>query len=191
LPIYRDNDVVAGYVHSIPISRAAFEANYILLSATFAAVYNQGLGEMAGPRVAELILKDVAKARGMDATPLLDEIKRLSCLIQPGANGWETIPLHEAISRKQIDEDDVAEVMGALVFFTCAWGTMPRQRAKDILPGAARMWGAEMSSLLPTEWIASLQTSTETASSGATALPLAAAPTLAGTTIMVDGNPTS
>lgn len=197
VPILKDDGSVYGYVHSIPISRSAFEANYLLLSATFAAIFNQGLGEMAGPRVAELVLRDAAKVRGMDPEPLLNEIKRLSCLIQPGAAGWEMVPLHEAGARKLLDDDDLAEVMGAITFFSVAWGTMPRQRARDILPGAAKMWGAELSSLPPTGWIASLQTSTATASSGATE-PLtpqvpAASPDqpASGFSITVSGNPTS
>lgn len=191
VPIYADDETVAGYVHSIPISRSAFEANYLLLSATFAAIFNQGLGEMAGPRVAELVLKDAAKARGMDAEPLLNEIRRLSCLIQPGKAGWEQIPLYEAIQRKQIGDDDLAEIMGALVFFSAASGTMPRRRARDILPGAAKLWGAEMSSLLPMAWIASLQTSTAIVSSGATKAPADPPPAQGGFSISVSGNPTS
>ena len=170
IPIYDDDDCerVAGYVHSIPLSRSAFEANYVLLAATFSEIYGGGFGDVAGPQIAALTLRDVAAARKMDAEPLLNEIRRLSCFVAPGASGWETVPLYQAISINRLDADDAAEVMNRLVYFIVSWAMLPKKLRKQLLPGAATRWGAELSSLLPTELIASLQTSTATVSSGAT-----------------------
>jgi hypothetical protein len=166
IPIYGDDDAIASYVHSMPLSRSAFEANYLLVSATFAAIYSEGLGETAGPKVAELILKDVARGRKIDAAPLLNEIRRLSCFIRPGAGGWENIPFQQAVDGRMISEEDAAEVMGALVFFTANSVMLPRKVLRPTLDGAARLWGAQITSLQPTGWIDGLRTSTATDSSG-------------------------
>jgi len=115
VPIYDWDDQVLGHVHSIPLSRVAFEAHYKLLSLTFSDMFSQGFGHTAGPRIAALIMRDIAAAKGIDPEPLLNEIRRLSCFIRPGAAGWEQVPLHEAINRNLISEDDAAAVMSALV----------------------------------------------------------------------------
>ena len=169
VPVYGDEDHVVGYVHSIPLARATFEANYRLVAATFAAIFDEGLGELAGPRVAALILKEVAQGKRLDPQPLLNEIKRLSCFIRPGETGWEQVPLAQAEQGRLISEDDMADVMSAIVFFTVAWAMWPKVKRAMLMAGAARLWGAETSSSQPTEWIASLKTSTEIVSSSATA----------------------
>ena len=169
MPIFGNDDEIEAYVHSMPIGRDAFRANYMLLSVTFTALHNQGLSEATAPKISAMLLQDVAKQQNFDATPLLNEILRLSCLIKAGSSGWETIPLQESINRKLIDQDDADEVMGALVFFTLASWAPPKRIAKQIVAGAARLWAAQISSLQSTEWIASLPTLTATDNSGATA----------------------
>ncbi len=174
------------YVHSMPISREVFEANYLLLSKTFAAIHGEGLGRTAGPRVAALLLNDIARQavgeRGDAAAykaPLMNEIHRLSNVLLPGERGWETMPYEDAVRHHKLDDDDLAEVENAIVFFT-AYSAMHRKRVlAEVLPGAVKLWGADVSSLNATEFAASLQTSTGAGTSApkstAPATPIASA----------------
>lgn len=171
IPIYGEGDAITGYVHSIPIGRAVFEANYRLLGATFVGSVEERLADVAGPAFAELILRDAAATRGIDPEPLLNEIRRLTYFLRSAPTGWEMIPFYEAATKGQISESDAREVMGALVFFTSVWASVPRRRAMDILPGAAKRFGAELTLLAPMAWTASLATSTGTGSSGVTVTP--------------------
>lgn len=169
-----ESDLGTIYVHAMPISREVFERYYMELAKTFAEIYNGGLGITAGPRVAKMILKKVATDLGTWDGPagvengLLNEVRRLANVIVPTTNGWETIPLHEAIERKFIDADDAAEVDNVLTFFTIASSLHKRQDCAAILEGAGKLWGARPESLSCTELLNSLQTSTAAANTGAT-----------------------
>jgi hypothetical protein len=52
--------VAGGWVHAVPISYAIFEKYFLPISKAFAQVYSEGLGTLAGPRVAHLLLKKIA-----------------------------------------------------------------------------------------------------------------------------------
>jgi hypothetical protein len=173
LPIYDADDKISAYVHSTPLSREAFEESFVLISKTFSAIHGEGLGSIAGPRVASLILWEVAK-RNDDkagtltaaALTLMNEIRRLTNVVVSGPRGWTTVPFQDAVDAKTIDPDDLSEVENAIVFFTVYSAMHRRQTLKDLLTGAARMWGAQVSSLTPTAFAASLPTSTETVNIG-------------------------
>ena len=164
IPLYREegSEHVYAYIHSTPLSREAFEANYLLLSKTFTAIHAEGLGEIAGPRVAGLMLRDIAKRMigegdiGGLVTPLLNEIRRLTMAIMGSDAGWEAVPYQEAINRKLLDAADFAEVENALVFFTVAYALYPRRQLRSLLNGAATMWGALITSYNSTEYRDSL-----------------------------------
>ena len=166
IPVYDANDKISAYVHSTPLSREAFEASFVLISKTFSAIHGEGLGSIAGPRVASLILREVAKRNDDEAgaLTLMNEIRRLTNVLTPGPNGWTIIPFQEAT--KTLDPDDLSEVENAIVFFTVYSAMHRRQTLRDLLTGAARMWGAQVSSLTPTAFAASLPTSIETANIG-------------------------
>lgn len=175
VPLYRDDDQVYAYVHSAPVSREVFEANYLLISKTFAAIHSEGLGIAGGPRVAALLMRDIAqRMAGPDGDSasvsgdLTNEIRRLSNVVAPGPSGWTVTPFQEAIDNKSIDTDDLAEVENALAFFTVASAMHQRSVLAVVLRGAARLWGAQLSSLNCTGFAGSLQTSTGTGSSGGT-----------------------
>jgi hypothetical protein len=126
VPVYRDtgSDPV-GYVHSTPLSRAAFDAHYRLIAATFASLQQQGIVEYAGPSIAASELRKIAADRKDDAgaQALLNEIYRLSVYVFQGVNGWEQMPFSQAAMPQVglLDEDDVAEVTNGLTFFTVAY----------------------------------------------------------------------
>jgi hypothetical protein len=177
LPLETDNGTV--YVHSTPVSRDTFERHYLVVSKTFAAMYQEGLAALAGPRVAAMLLRDVAmNTRGQNGSPnawegsdgvelgLMAEIRRLTNLVMPSEKGWETIPFQDAISRKLLSPDDIADAESVIVFFICASAMHRRATLEAFLTGAASLWGAQITSSTSTGYAASLPTSIETASSG-------------------------
>jgi hypothetical protein len=172
VPIYHDTESdPVGYVHSTPISRMAFKTHYRLLAAVFASLQQQGIVDFAGPTVAALELSRLAADRKDDAaaTALLNEIRRLTVYVHPGANGWEYLPFYQAVANGLLDEDDVEGVENGLVFFTAASHVLPKTIAMPMTDHIMKRWGARMSSLGLTDFIASLQTSTATANTGETA----------------------
>jgi hypothetical protein len=177
IPVERDDGTTV-YVHSMPISADVFEQYFLVISKTFARIYLEGLGQTAGPRVAAMLLKDVAMERGLWEGPagvergLMNEIRRLSNVVAPGPKGWTTFPFQEAIDQKFLDSSDIREVENALVFFTVASSMHRRQEVRAVLEGAGSLWGAQVESSSSTEFCASLQTSTATANTGGTAAAL-------------------
>lgn len=169
LPV--ETEMGAGYVHSVPISREVYRQHFYILGKTFAAIFSEGLGVVAGPRVAYLMLEKICKdlgvwdnAEGVKNT-LVTEIIRLSNLVYPvEGKGWDTVPLDVAIGRDVIDPD---EATGELVFFTCISSINKPPQAKAVMEQVAGVWGSAITSLSLTDWIASLQISTPVASSGA------------------------
>ena len=84
LPIYRVPNEPYAWVHSTPISPQVFESNHLLIAKTFAMIHSQGLGEIAGPKVAAMIMRDIAAGRsGTDTAmvPLLNEMRRLTKVV--------------------------------------------------------------------------------------------------------------
>lgn len=169
VPLYDGDDeasVIYAYVHSAPISRETFEAHWLLLSKTFTAIFAQGLGEIGGPRVASLVMRDVAKAlKDEDGyTALMNEIRRLTNVLVRKATGWETLPFDAA--KSLVSDDDLAEATNAVCFFTAVSAMTRRGTLKDMLTGAAGLWGAQIVLLDFTGFAASHKTSTAIVNTG-------------------------
>ena len=168
-------DEAVAYVHSTPILRETFDRYCMTLAKTFASIYSDGLGFVAGPRVAMNILQEKATDLndwdGDDGVKngLLGEINRLTSYIAPGKDGWEAVPLEVALQRKALSDDDVAEVTNAVAFFIVNSAMLRRMDLKTALDGAAKLWGARVTFSGCTEFIASLPKSTVAESTGATA----------------------
>jgi len=176
IPVTREDGTVL-YAHSTPISEEIFDAHFLVIAKTFSAIYAEGLGPLAGPRVADKILRRVARNLGewdkSDGTPgpaqgLVAEMRRLTNVLAPGAKGWEMRQFEEALSAQLIDATDASEIEAALTFFTVASAMHRRVDLKEILEAAAGLWGARIEYLNCTEYLNSLRTSTEAASTGAT-----------------------
>ena len=169
IPIEQD-DGQTFYVHASSISREIFEQYFLVISKAFSAIYNEGLGITAGPRIAALMVRRVAEESGSREDVergLLNEIKRLAnVVISTPDRGWETISLHEAVTRSLISGDEVSEVENALTFFSLASAMHKRAEREGILKGAVSIWGGQITSSDLTEFSRSLPTSTATASSG-------------------------
>ncbi len=147
------------HVHSVPIGREIFEDNYLVISRAFTQVYTNGLGPVTGPRVAALLLRDEAKKLGVwehTQQSLIAEIYRLTNVIAPSDNGWETMPFDVAKKRGILDNDVAAEVENCLVYFTCASSVHLRVELTVALEGLSTLWGAQTTSLNVTEYQRSL-----------------------------------
>jgi hypothetical protein len=159
------------YIHAMPISREVFETFFLVISKAFAAIYSEGLQVLAGPRVAALVLKQVATDAGQWDGPtgvrtgLMNEIRRLANVVMLTDQGWATLPLQSAIDRDLLDEDELAEAEGVITFFICASAMHRRSELGQILTSMTGLWGAQLTSLNCTEFATSLPTSTATASS--------------------------
>ncbi len=170
-----------GWIHATPISKEVFKEHFFILSKTFSAIFSEGLGVVAGPRIACLMLERISSdmniwdgEKGVRNT-LVNEIIRLANLVYPvEGKGYDTLPLDMALERGIVEFDDVA---GELVFFTCVSSiNTPEQteQTEQMMLAVSGMWNSRTSSLSLTEWIASLPTLKPVASSGATASTLSA-----------------
>lgn len=164
------------FVHSTPISRDIFEQYFLVISKTFAAIFSQGLGAIAGPRIAYLMLKKTAEDMGVWAGPsgvgvgFMAEVIRLSNVMIPDKKGWKSIPLQSAIDKEIIDPETVAEIEGELVFFTCVSMMNKKAQVEPIMETVNGLWGSQITSLNSTEFTNSLRTSTEEENTGETAI---------------------
>jgi hypothetical protein len=176
IPVERDSGETI-YVHSMPLGREVFERYFLVISKAFATIYSEGLGFVAGPRVAAMLIRRVAEElKAWDGPEgvqvgLVAEMRRLSNVLAPGARGWETIPLQEAVDKGFINADDASEVENAIAFFTVASCMHRRAELRDVLEGSSKLWGAHITSLGCTEYSASLPTSTKDVTTGARAIP--------------------
>ncbi|HHA4765201.1 hypothetical protein ACQ7NG_03645 [Escherichia coli] len=162
-----------GWIHATPISKEVFKEHFFILGKTFSAMFSDGLGVVAGPRIAFLMLERISRDsnawegdKGVRNT-LVNEVIRLANLVYPvEGKGYDTIPLDMALEREIIDLDEVA---GELVFFTCVSSINSPEQAKGTMDVVNGIWSTQCSSLNLTEWIASLPTLKPVASSGVTA----------------------
>lgn len=161
------------FVHSMPISREVFEKYFLTISKTFASIISEGLSFISGPRVAAMLLKKTAIDQGVwegrdgVGNGLMAEIRRLSNVIVPSENGWQTMPFQDAIDKKVMDQEDIAEVEGLVCFFICASAMSRRNEVQGVLD-RMRLWGSLTTSLNSTAYADSLPTSTETETSTTT-----------------------
>lgn len=161
------------WIHATPISKEVFKEHFFILSKTFSAIFSEGLGVVAGPRIAFLMLERISRDSGIwdddkgVRNTLVNEIIRLANLVYPvEGKGYDTIPLDMALEREIVELDDVA---GELVFFTCVSSINSPEQAKGTMDVVNGIWSTQCSSLNLTEWIVSLPTLKSAASSGATA----------------------
>jgi hypothetical protein len=160
LTVEDDEGGVLAHVHATPIGRETFERYYDVLTQTYAAMMERGVGWMAlnGQKVAALMLRDVAKAnnawegqKGVEAG-LLAEIRRLANVMTLGPNGWQLTPLQVVLDQGQFEEEDAAEVESACVFFTVLSSAMSKKGRK----AAFGMFDGRLTSSTASEYRSSL-----------------------------------
>lgn len=178
IPIRREEDGITIYVHSMPISRAVFEDNFVLVSRAFSMMHAAGLGHFAGPRVAAMIIKRVAMELGLwegeggVGNTLMNEIRRLTNVVVPvPEKGWRTVQFEDAINQGLLSEDEVSEAENAICFFTLSSAMHLRRQVAGILDLAAGLWETQTSLLNVTEYANSLPTLTPAESTGERQIP--------------------
>src|SRR5262245_6595076 len=164
-----DTDDGPIHVHSTPIGREVFEDNFLVISRAFTAVYTNGLGPVTGPRVAALLLRQEAKTMGIwekTQQSLMAEIYRLTNVVVPSENGWESIPFDVAKKRGVLTEDAAAEVENCIVYFTCASSIHLKAEMLVATEGLNTLWGAQTISSNVTEFMRSLPILTQEETTG-------------------------
>lgn len=165
VPVERSDGTMA-YIHATPISRDVFNQFFLVIAKTFTAIYAEGLGPIAGPRVAGKLLKKVAADMGQAdqvENGLMAEVRRLINVIAPGS---PTLPIAIALAQGVIDQDDVEEAENAIVFFMLVSAMHKKRDVPAILEGAVALWGAQTTSSTCTEYASSLPTLTPAAATG-------------------------
>lgn len=173
VPIERESQTYR--VFSSPISLEVFQTYFRVISKTFARFALDNIGFVSGPRVAAMMLRDVARTtpRSDDVTAnwldgpdgvelgLMAEIRRLTNVIMPGESGWQVVPFEDAIRRKVFDADEISEVEGAICFFSVNFAVHRRSTAEAIIGAACGMWGMETTLSTLSEYKNSLTTLTQ------------------------------
>jgi hypothetical protein len=164
-------DVGAVKAYSTPVSREVFEANFKIISATKAALFS-GTGKsviQVSPVIAALTLKDEGRKLADEAgdeegdggaSALIAEIKRLTVILAPGADGWDMLPVDTAIQSGAMDAEEWGEALSELVFFTVSYTLARKADRKAAAEGLCSITNLDMSSLSAEEFMASLPTST-------------------------------
>ena len=163
------------YIHSSSISRSVFEQFYLELGKVFSQCFdsvNQAHLALSAPQLAYPALKSIAqKAGNWDGADgvkfgLVNEIIRLTNVVFAGENGWETVPFDTAVKRKILDEDEEAEALSSLVFFTAISKVAPKDLKNSFLEMAGSLRNWELISSDVTEYLAGLPTLTKKGNTG-------------------------
>lgn len=180
IPLEREDGTTL-HIYATPIRKEVFETYFLVLAKTFSALSRNGLDPRSGPSIAALMLRETATATertfesnwwdGDDGvngkTGLLAEIVRLSnCLVGTPDNGWQTIPLQDALDRKLITDEEKSEVMNLLVFFTVSSLIAPKQDRTILINGMAAIYRLESTFLIFSEWASSYKAQTQDANTG-------------------------
>jgi hypothetical protein len=165
------------WVHSTPISREVFEANYLLFVKTLSNLYFNGIGPGMAPRVAGLALKDMAKEINSEAdvtVPVIQEIYRLTyvLMVDPSTNKWTSKPFVEIKMKNLIDDETLREVENALVYFTVASAIHLKSELPTIMVGLSSIWGAQTTSLNAMDYCNSLTILNPDENTGEKELPI-------------------
>lgn len=162
------------HVHSTPVPYPVFKKFFMVASKAFSAMYQEGLSITGGPRVAGMVIRQVAEFMGQEMAKEVEngfmaEIHRLTNVLVPMPHGgYDMMPLQDAYKAGLISEEDFDESEGQVTFFTLASHMHKRSTLLPILEQTADMWGQRITSLNVTEYMTSLKTSTEAANTGAT-----------------------
>jgi hypothetical protein len=187
IPVERE-DKTTLWVYVTPIRKEVFETYYLVLAKTFSQLTRNGLDPRSGPSVAALMLRDVATNTSRDTelnwwdgddgvggkAGLLAEMVRLSNCLVGTDDGWQTMPLQDAIGKGLVTDEEKGEVMNLLAFFTVSSLVAPRNDRPILINGMAAIYNLETTSLLFTEWGNSLKMRTAAVSSGESPQPLSA-----------------
>lgn len=161
IPVTSDDGEIIAHVHSVPISRETFETYDWVLAPAFAFLSDGGMSESVAPNMAASVLKRVSQRMDQWESVqkgLFPEIFRLTSVIAPAQGAWEPLPWDVAVQRGILNDDEVREVTGAIIFFTLVSLLSRRIKVAEKLKSAGLAWGFATTSLTSTEYGASLPT---------------------------------
>lgn len=172
------------HIHSVPISMPVFEKYYLPISKVISAIYSEGLGLIGGPRVASLMLRQVADNLGIwegkegVERGLVAEIRRLTNAVVMNNGAWDVMPIEDALKAGLISEDDFREAESQVTFFTFSSVVHKRKNLPEMLKQFCDLWELQISSLNVTEYKDSLPISTAAVTSEPTQVltPLSSIP---------------
>lgn len=156
-----DNTIV--HVHSIPITRETYEANWLFLHKTISRIYGQGFHVGAALRIGYKMMQALAKEMQIEQQineSLFAEIWRLTNVAYYDKGGKVTATFYDVMRDGILDEDDIEEVKNALCFFTSASWVHGREE-RDGMYELLREAGMPITSSDFTDWNSSLPMSME------------------------------
>lgn len=156
-------------VHAAPLSETAFRHHFMLVAKVYSALTQNNM-VLAGPRVAALLMRQVAEESGKPeaAEAFFAELRRSAHVFVEQGGRWVPYPLQLALDpeRGVLTATDQGEVESMLTFFTCFSAILPRRSQPGFAEGLTSASGGRTTSLNATEFAASLPTSTAVGSSG-------------------------
>ena len=168
-------------VFAIPVGQPIFDIYYRVLARTYVEIFGDRL-QIAGPKIAVNMLRDVAKAtERMESTGnwwdgpdgveagFLGAVRRGMTVFAPAGGEWQQLVFEDAVKRGSISEQEAAAVLGAMVFFTVVWLTDDKRRALLLLERAGNVWGWRLTSSPISDLRSSLPTLTPPEPTGAKA----------------------
>lgn len=140
------------FLYHVPIDESIFQLHFRVLAATKAAIWGKGLAYAAdvGPQIASMVLRDEGELIARDrlekgdhgASALLAEIKRLTTVVAPSEEGYQTLPVDKALG-----DEDWRELESRIVFFTCLYALTPRRSRREIAQAVAGILNALVTAL--------------------------------------------
>jgi hypothetical protein len=176
LPVQTENSGTV-YIHSSAIGLEVFEQFYSELGKVFAQCFD-GAGSAAlmigAPQLAYAALKSISKKSGTwdgaDGVKfgLVNEIVRLTNIVGAGGHGWQSTPLAGSVEIGILTEEEEAEVLSSLIFFTAISKVAPKDLRVTLLEMMSQLRNWEIISLGCTEYVNSLVTLTSSENIGET-----------------------
>lgn len=118
------------YLHATPVSYTVLEQFFRIISMAFSLLYKEGHSMAGGPRIAALLLRQVAQEQDCWDVPgmadsvkngFFNEILRLCNVLVPvEGKGWQSLSYDSEPAREFLDLETRSKIEGILVFFTLA-----------------------------------------------------------------------
>ncbi|HBT4730108.1 TPA: hypothetical protein MB315_001880 [Klebsiella quasipneumoniae subsp. similipneumoniae] len=159
------------YLHVTPFPYEVVEEYCVLLGNLFTNFITQ-VGPLGSARVAAMMLKKRLKqeqearledGKSLSDLPksltLVDEIQRLTVVINNVGGQWKTTPLEVAFNQGIIDPDEYREVEGEVVFFMVSSAIQKANLIAPTVGTVIKMYDGQLTSSSVTAFRDSLQTS--------------------------------
>lgn len=154
------------YFHHTPILKETFNRYHFAMAAAFNKLLSNNL-QVMGPKIAALTLEEVSKdldqwRDNLDRkfigieNGLIGEIKRLTNVIAYTPQGWQPIPVADAISRSMVEEEDWQEASQRIVFFTLVSNMVTKKIRAALLEIMHESWNTQCASSSCSAWASSL-----------------------------------